>query len=95
MLSDPRNVISDLPSQVTSVVHLCCGYPTYLDQDDYLKADKDNYSRLAELLDNTGVSQVSIENAEAKNDLEVLLPKFKRATIVLGTVAVARRVDVN
>ncbi len=75
---------------MTSIVHLCCGYPEYLDQEGYQKANKEWYSRLAEQLDETGVAQVSIENAEADNDLPRLLPRFRRAAVILGAIKVAR-----
>ena len=32
------NLSLGLPDDVISAVHLCCGYPTYCDQDDYMKA---------------------------------------------------------
>ncbi len=48
---------SGLPDGVTSVMHLCCGYPEYLDQSGYQKADKGLYAKLAEMLDRTGVDQ--------------------------------------
>ena len=35
-----------LPEGITSIVHLCCGYPTYVDQNDYMKADKTLYIKL-------------------------------------------------
>ena len=39
------------------VVHLCCGYPSYLDQTDYLKADPRSYQMTAEKLDEAGFDQ--------------------------------------
>ena len=75
---------------MTTAVHLCCGYPTYCDQDDYVKADKSYYITLAKLLDETGVDQISIEDAEAQNDLEQLLPHFKKMTVIFGAIAIAR-----
>ena len=79
-----------LPDDVTSMVHLCCGYPTYCDQDDYKKADKDFYKTLAPLLDNSGIKQFSIEDAEAQNNLEELLPLFKKSSIIFGAITIAR-----
>ena len=79
-----------LPDDVTSIVHLCCGYPTYCDQDDYKKADKDFYKTLAPLLDNSGIKQFSIEDAEAQNNLEELLPLFKKSSIIFGAITIAR-----
>ncbi len=98
---------SGLPDDVTTAVHLCCGYPEYLDQDDYKKADKNLYIELAKLLDASGLNQVSqchitiqlqrphvfqvsIEDAEAINDVEKLLPNFKKISVIFGSIAVAR-----
>ena len=46
----------------------------------FIKADKTNYGRLAEKLDNAGFDEISIEDAEAKNDLSILA-KFKRSKV--------------
>ena len=40
------NFTLGLPEGITSIVHLCCGYPTYVDQNDYMKADKTLYIKL-------------------------------------------------
>merc|ERR1711902_428966 len=74
---------------IISVVHLCCGYPDKMDTDEYLKADKKNYGYLAEKLDAAGFDEISIEDAEAQNDLAVL-EKYKKSKIILGAVTVAR-----
>ena len=76
----------DLPEDCTSMVHLCCGYPSYVDQDDYKKADKTLYAKLGPQLDGTGIKQISMEDAEAQNDLEVLLPNYKNMTIIFGKI---------
>jgi len=78
-----------LPSDVTKVIHLCCGYPDKLDTDEYLKAPKTNYNLLAPKIDSLGFDEVSIEDAEAKNDLS-LLSLFKKTKVILGCVTVAR-----
>ena len=83
-------LILGVPDDVTTAVHLCCGYPSYCDQDDYVKADKSYYITLAKLLDDIGVNQVSIEDAEAQNDLDQLLPHFKKMTVIFGAIAIAR-----
>ena len=85
-----NNLILGVPDDVTTAVHLCCGYPSFCDQDDYVKADKSYYITLAKLLDDIGVNQVSIEDAEAQNDLEQLLPHFKKMTVIFGAIAIAR-----
>ena len=43
--------------RIQKVVHLCCGYPSYLDQTDYLKADPMSYQMTAEKLDEAGFDQ--------------------------------------
>lgn len=73
---------------VVKAVHLCCGYPTYLDQDDYKKADKDGYLRLADKLDAAGFDEISIEDAHRHNDLS-LFENFKKSKVVLGVVKIA------
>ena len=62
-------------------MHLCCGYPDRLDTDEYLKAPKTNYNLLAPKLDSLGFDEVSIEDAEAMNDLS-LLALFKNTKVV-------------
>ena len=52
------NIFVGVPSSVTTAVHLCCGYPSYLDHEGYKKADKQLYVKLASLLDKTGINQV-------------------------------------
>ncbi len=56
-----------LPSDVLSAVHLCCGYPEYLDQDNYKKADKTRYIDLAKLLDESGINQVRAKHVLRSN----------------------------
>ncbi|XP_022784716.1 uncharacterized protein LOC111325214 isoform X3 [Stylophora pistillata] len=75
-------------SDVVKAVHLCCGYPSYLDQDDYKKADKDGYLRLADRLDAAGFDEISIEDAHRHNDLS-LFEHFKKSKVVLGVVKIA------
>jgi len=78
-----------LPENVTKVIHLCCGYPDKLDTDEYPKAPKTNYNLLAAKIDSLSFDEVSIEDAEAKNDLS-LLSLFKKTKVILGSVTVAR-----
>ena len=68
-------------------MHLCCGYPDRLDTDVFPKAPKTNYNLLAPKLDSLGFDEVSIEDAEAMNDLS-LLALFKNTKVVasLSTV---------
>lgn len=78
-----------VPDSVTRIVHMCCGYPDHLDDEDYKKADPSSYHRLADAIDEAGFDQVSIEDAHCCNDLS-LLDRFQRKTVIFGAVAVAR-----
>ena len=71
------NKLSSRWKTIFKTVHLCCGYPDKLDTDEYLKAPKTNYNLLAPKIDSLGFDEVSIENAEANNDLS-LLALFKK-----------------
>jgi methionine synthase II (cobalamin-independent) len=76
-------------ADVQRVVHICCGYPAALDQEDYPKADPGTYFELAGALDAAGVDAVSIEDAHRHNDL-ALLDRFTRTDVILGVVDIAR-----
>ncbi|MBA2476419.1 MAG: hypothetical protein H0V40_10750 [Actinobacteria bacterium] len=78
-----------VPGEVTRVVHICCGYPSGLDLDEYPKADAESYFLLADALDAAPVDMVSIEDAHRHNDLR-LLERFSRTAVVLGVVDIAR-----
>ena len=78
-----------VPKEVVRIVHMCCGYPDHLDDEDYKKADPDSYAKLAHYVDDAGFDQLSIEDAHCCNDLS-LLDKFSKKTIIFGAVAVAR-----
>ena len=65
-----------VPNSVTRIVHICCGYPDYLDDVDYQKADPNSYHRLASAMDSAAFDQISIEDAHCCNELE-LLEKFQ------------------
>ncbi len=71
------------------VVHVCCGYPDRLDNEDYPKAPKEAYFELAGGLDEVAVDAVSIEDAHRPNDLS-LLEHFSRTKVILGVIAIAR-----
>lgn len=77
-----------LPATVTRTVHICCGYPSTLDQADYPKADPGAYAQLADALDDAAVDAVSIEDAHRHNDL-ALLNRFSRVSVLLGVVDIA------
>ena len=77
-----------VPDDVTRVMHMCCGYPGHLDDENYLKADPSCYLQLARAVDASCVQQVSIEDAHCLNDLE-LLEKFTSTAVILGVVTIA------
>ena len=83
-----NRIIEDI-SDVFFTVHICCGYPNYLDQTDYKKADNDSYDLIATALDNSYVDAISIEDAHCHKDL-TFIKKIKRKTIVFGVVAIAK-----
>nr|UKS50403.1 B12-independent methionine synthase 2 isoform 1 [Karenia mikimotoi] len=74
--------------ECTKAVHMSCGYPEYLDQVGYKKADPSAYFALAEAIDRTCIDALSIEDAHRHNDLS-LLEKFKQTTIIFGAVTIA------
>jgi len=78
-----------LAEGMNRVVHICCGYPSFLDETDYHKADPQAYFDLAEALDAAPIDQISIEDAHRPNDL-TLLERFAGSTVILGVVAVAQ-----
>jgi 5-methyltetrahydropteroyltriglutamate--homocysteine methyltransferase len=79
-----------VPEGITKSVHMCCGYPDCLDDEDYKKADPNSYHRLAPHADNMRcIDQISIEDAHCCNDLK-LLELFEQTTVIFGSIAVAR-----
>ncbi len=74
---------------VTRIMHMCCGYPDHLDDNEYHKADPLAYFQLAGAVDRSSVDQISIEDAHCHNDLS-LLQLFERSTVILGSVTIAR-----
>lgn len=77
-----------LPDDVSRIMHMCCGYPGHLDDEDYAKADRGSYALLAAALDDSCIDCISLEDAHRHNDLR-LLERFPQSTIILGSVAVA------
>ncbi len=78
-----------LPGRVKRTMHMCCGYPDRVDNEEYPKADPNVYFQLADALDKSTVQFISIEDAHRPNDLS-LLERFEQTTIILGVVAIAR-----
>ncbi|MEM7119027.1 MAG: cobalamin-independent methionine synthase II family protein [Chloroflexota bacterium] len=77
-----------VPNDVERVVHMCCGYPSYLDQMDYAKADPRSYFELAEAIDRSTITAVSFEDAHRYNDL-TLIKQFQTTKLIWGSVAIA------
>jgi len=88
-IEDVERVFHGLPDDAVSTLHMCRGYTNELDQEGYPKADKLSYQMLAEALDASGINAVSLEDAYEYNDLS-LFNKFKRTTVVLGSVSVVK-----
>ncbi len=76
-------------SRTRRVVHICCGYPSKLDDEDYAKADPGAYGVLADALNAAALDAVSLEDAHRHNDLR-LLERFTDTTILLGVIGIAR-----
>ena len=77
------------PKGVVRTLHICCGYPDRLDNEDYPKAPGSAYVELADAIDRSSIHAVSIEDAHRPNDLR-LLERFRSTTVILGVVAIAR-----
>ncbi|MFQ5971056.1 MAG: 5-methyltetrahydropteroyltriglutamate--homocysteine methyltransferase [Alphaproteobacteria bacterium] len=78
-----------VPAHVNRAMHMCCGYPDKLDNENYPKADPEVYLEVAEAVDNTSIHAVSIEDAHRRNDLS-LLDLFRNTRVIIGLVAIAR-----
>ena len=76
------------PKSVVRVMHMCCGYPGRLDDENYLKADPESYFHLANAVDEADLHQVSVEDAHCLNNLE-LLERFQHTAVILGVIEVA------
>lgn len=78
-----------VPKEVCKIVHICCSYPNFLEEEDYKKADPDSYDQLACEVDQLNYDQISIEDAHWANNLK-LLELFEKKTIIFATIAIAR-----
>jgi methionine synthase II (cobalamin-independent) len=78
-----------VPAGIVKTMHMCCGYPNRLDQEDYVKADPSAYFDLAEAVNASVVDAVSLEDAHRQNDLS-LLDRFTDTTVIFGVIAIAR-----
>ena len=84
-----ERAFQNCPENVTRTVHICCGYPDKIDKDDYPKAPRESYFKIAEAMENSSVMAISLEDAHRYNDLK-LLEIFKNTTIIFGVVAIAK-----
>ena len=85
----PGRCFAGVPATVNRVVHICCGYPNALDEEDYPKADRQSYFTLADAIEAAPVDVVSIEDAHRHNDL-TLLERFASIKVILGIIGIAR-----
>ena len=74
--------------QIEKITHICCGYPDKLDAVDYPKAPLNSYHEIAEILDNSIIDSISIEDAHRYNNLN-LLNKYKNKKIIFGVLKIA------
>ncbi len=81
--------LAGVPAHVTTTLHMCCGYPDRLDNEDYPKADPNVYATLAPHVDAAPIDIVSIEDAHRPNNLD-LFRRFERVQVAVGVVAIAR-----
>ena len=73
---------------VEKITHICCGYPDKLDAIDYPKAPINSYHEIANLLNQSIIDTVSLEDAHRYNDLS-LLEKFSNTKIIFGLIKIA------
>lgn len=85
---DLERTFYGLPSGVTRVVHMCCGYPNAIDSIGYKKADKNAYFQIADTIEDSSIEEISIEDAHRHNELS-LLEKFSKTKVILGVVDIA------
>ncbi len=70
-------------ADITTVVHICCGYPI----EGYEKANADSYIHLAPMLANSKIDQISIEGTHRRLD-PVVLQRFGNKGVIFGVVDV-------
>ena len=78
-----------IPKEVQRVCHICCGYPNSLDSEGYKKADTNAYEKIADLIDDSTIDEVSLEDAHRHNNLS-LLEKFKKTKVIFGFIDIAK-----
>eukprot|EP01064_Diplonema_japonicum_P004061 TRINITY_DN1267_c2_g1_i1.p1 TRINITY_DN1267_c2_g1~~TRINITY_DN1267_c2_g1_i1.p1 ORF type:complete len:391 (+),score=98.62 TRINITY_DN1267_c2_g1_i1:68-1174(+) len=76
---------------VTTHVHICCGYPSSLDNEkEYKRADPQAYFDLLEVMDGPSnlYDYICLEDAHRPNETG-LFSLFRNKGLVLGTIAIA------
>ena len=86
---DLLNLIVKDIQDIYFTVHICCGYPNYLDQKDYEKAQVKSYNILSKKLDQSLIDGISIEDGHCHLDLK-FLENIKNKDIILGVIAIAK-----
>ena len=84
-----ERTLHGIPKEVQRVCHICCGYPNSLDSEGYKKADTDAYDKIADLIDESSIDEVSLEDAHRHNNLS-LLEKFKKTKVIFGFIDIAK-----
>lgn len=79
----------NIPDHVVRTMHMCCGYPDRLDNEDYPKAAPEAYFEIAPAIDASCIQAVSIEDAHRNNE-PTLLERFGNTKVIFGVVAIAR-----
>ena len=86
--ADLERCFQGVPESVSKVLHMCCGYPMYLDQHDPTKADPAAYFRLAPAVEESSIDVVSLEDAHRRNDLG-LFERFSSTRYWSGSIKIA------
>ena len=84
-----ERMMHGIPKEVQRVCHICCGYPNSLDSHGYKKAELDAYDRIASLVDDSTIDEVSLEDSHRHNDLN-LLEKFTKTKVIFGFIDIAK-----
>ena len=84
-----ERAVHGCPDHIQRTVHMCCGYPDRIDNEDYSKADPDAYLRLADAIEQSTIDAVSFEDAHRHNDLS-LLERLPTTKVIFGVIAIAR-----
>jgi 5-methyltetrahydropteroyltriglutamate--homocysteine methyltransferase len=82
-----NEIVKDIDN-IFFTLHICCGYPTYLDEVNYLKADHSSYRKFIKILDKGNYDAISIEDGHIHQDLS-FLTELKEKKIILGVIDIA------